>query len=48
MFVSRLMAGEALGVSTAAAFNDYPEFDLTANITGVIEAGVFTAASHGD
>ena len=48
VFISHLMAGETLGISAAAAFNDYPEFDLSVNITGMIEAGVFTAASHGD
>ena len=47
MFISHLMAGETLGISAAAAFNDHPEFDLSANIAGMIEAGVFTAASQG-
>ena len=48
VFISHLMAGETLGISAAAAFNDHPEFDLPANIAGMIEAGVFTAASQGD
>ena len=47
VFISRLMAGETLGISAAAAFSDHPEFDLSANIAGMIEAGVFTAASQG-
>jgi len=48
VFISHLMAGETLGISAAAALNDYPDFDLSVNITGMIEAGVFTTASHGD
>ena len=48
VFISHLMAGETLGISAAAALIDYPDFDLSVNITGMIEAGVFTTASHGD
>ena len=47
VFISHLMAGETLGISAAAAFNDHPELDLSANIAGMIESGVFTAASQG-
>ncbi len=46
-FLSCLIAGETLGISAAAAFADNPQFDLSANIAGMIEAGVFTAANHG-
>ena len=48
VFLSRLIAGETFGAAAAAAFNSYPDFDLSVNITGMIEAGVFTTASHGD
>ena len=47
VFISQLMAGETLGISAAAALNDCPDFDLSVNIAGMIEAGVFTAASQG-
>lgn len=48
MFLSRLMAGETFGAAAAAAFADNPQFDLSASIAGMIEAGAFTTASHGD
>ena len=47
VFLMRLIAGETLGAAAAAAFADDPQFDLSANIAGMIEAGAFTAASHG-
>jgi hypothetical protein len=48
VFLSRLIAGETLGAAAAAAYADIPQFDLPANIAGMIEAGAFTTASHGD
>jgi hypothetical protein len=47
-FLLRLVAGETLGAAAAAAFTDYPQFDLSANIAGMIEARAFTAAGQGD
>jgi hypothetical protein len=47
VFLLRLIEGETLGVAAAAAFADYPRFDLSANIAGMIDAGAFTAAHHG-
>lgn len=48
VFLTRLIAGEPLGAAAAAAFADCPQFDLSANIAGMIEAGAFSAASPGD
>jgi hypothetical protein len=42
IFVSSLIAGEALGVAASAALSDSPAFDLSANIRGLLEAGAFT------
>ena len=47
MFLSSLIAGETLSMAAAAAFADSPQFDLPANIAGMIEAGAFTAANIG-
>lgn len=43
VFLMRLIAGEPLGVAAAAALADSPEFDLPANIAGMLAAGAFTA-----
>jgi hypothetical protein len=48
VFLLRLIAGDKLGASAAAAFADYPPFDLAANIAGMIDAGAFTEARQGD
>lgn len=48
VFLSHLISGEALGAAAAAAFAESAEFDLSANIAGVLEAGVFTATHQGD
>ena len=48
VFLSRLIAGETFGEAAEAAFADCPQFDLSANIAGMIEAGAFTAANHGN
>jgi hypothetical protein len=42
VFLTRLAAGEPLGMAAAAALADSPTFDLAANIAGMLEAGVFT------
>jgi hypothetical protein len=47
-FLMSLLGGDALGVAAAAAFAEAPSFDLPANITGMIEAGVFAALHFGD
>jgi hypothetical protein len=47
-FLSCLIAGETFGAAAATAFTDNPQFDLSANIAGMIEAGAFTAVNHGD
>ncbi len=47
-FLLSLIAGDALGTAAAAAFAGNPQFDLPANIAGMIGAGAFTAASQGD
>jgi hypothetical protein len=47
IFLLRLVEGETLGAAAAAAFADYPQFDLSASIAGMIEAGAFTAVNLG-
>ncbi|CCV06074.1 conserved hypothetical protein [Mesorhizobium metallidurans STM 2683] len=46
-FLDRLMAGEPLGAAAAAAFAEIAEFDLSANIAGLLQAGAFMAAHQG-
>lgn len=41
VFLSHLIAGEPLGAAAEAAFAYAPDFDLSANIAGMLEAGVF-------
>ena len=48
VFLTTLMAGEALGDAAAAGFEASPTFDLPGNIAGMIEAGVFAAIRDGD
>ena len=43
VFLMRLIAGEPLGTAAAATLAESPEFDLAANIAGMLAAGVFTA-----
>ncbi len=47
VFLSHLIAGGPLGTAAAAAFAESAEFDLSANIAGVLEAGAFTTARQG-
>lgn len=42
MFLQRLLAGAPLAEAAGAALGEAPEFDLAANIAGMIEAGAFT------
>jgi hypothetical protein len=42
-FLTRLIASETLGAAAAGTIEETPSFDLTANLAGMIEAGVFTA-----
>ena len=48
IFLSSLIAGEALGPAASAAFSESPSFDLSANIRGLLEAGAFTAILCGE
>jgi hypothetical protein len=43
IFLSALLAGQPLGIAAETALADHPAFDLAANLTGMLEAGVFTA-----
>ena len=47
-FLTRLIEGEPLGAAAAAALADAPEFDLAANIGGMLAAGAFTLVHSGD
>ena len=46
-FLTRLIAGEPFGTAAAAALAESREFDLPANIAGMLEAGAFTATHQG-
>ncbi len=48
LFLKRLIDGETLGAAAAAALAETPSFDLPANISGMMEAGVFTTLHLGD
>jgi hypothetical protein len=47
IFLTRLIAGEPLGAAIAAALAKSSEFDLPANIAGMLTAGAFTAIHQG-
>lgn len=47
-FLTSLAAGEPLGTAAAVAIADSPDFDLPANIAGMLEAGAFTEILNGD
>lgn len=47
VFLTCLIAGEPLGAAAAAALAESPEFDLSANIAGMLAAGAFTAIRWG-
>jgi hypothetical protein len=48
IFAASLMSGQPLGAAAMAAFDASPEFDIAANIAGLIEAGAFTSLAAGD
>jgi hypothetical protein len=48
IFLTHLLLGEMLGEAAAAAFEASALFDLSANIAGMVEAGVFTATQYGE
>jgi hypothetical protein len=48
VFLTRLIEGKPLGVAAGAALAESPEFDLSASIAGMIEAGAFSAIRSGD
>ncbi|CAN7570515.1 putative DNA-binding domain-containing protein [Phyllobacterium sp. LjRoot231] len=47
-FLDWLIKGETFGTAVAAGMAASPEFDLSANIVGMLEAGAFTAIHQGD
>jgi hypothetical protein len=47
-FLTDLVAGRTLGEAAASAFSESPQFDLPANIAGMLEAGAFTAVGRTD
>ena len=47
VFLTRLITGEPLGAAAGDALADCPQFDLSANIAGMLEAGAFTAIDQG-
>jgi hypothetical protein len=47
IFLTHLVSGDTLGEAAAATFEASPLFDLSANIAGMIEAGVFTTIRFG-
>ena len=47
-FLTNLIAGETLGAAASVALADSASFNLAANIGGMIEGGVFTAALYGE
>jgi len=47
-FLGNLLAGAPLGTAAAAAFDEAPSFDLSANLAGMVSAGVLTALQPGD
>jgi Putative DNA-binding domain len=42
-FLGALAAGAELGAAAETALHEAPDFDLTANLTGALQAGAFTA-----
>lgn len=48
VFASNLISGLSLGEAAAGALEGAPEFDIAANIAGLIEAGAFISLACGD
>ncbi len=42
-FVTALAEGQTLGAAAVAAINEAPDFDLSANLAGILQSGAFTA-----
>jgi hypothetical protein len=47
-FLTRLIEGLPLGIAVSAALEVTPSFDVSANIAGMIDAGVFASIKDGD
>jgi hypothetical protein len=47
-FLGELIEGATLASAAAAAFEETATFDLSANLAGMISAGVFTAIQYGE
>jgi hypothetical protein len=43
-----MFSGATLAAAAGAAFAAAPEFDLSANLVGALQAGAFTGLSTGD
>lgn len=48
VFADRLISGRPLGEAASSALEASSEFDIAANIAGLIEAGAFTSLACGD
>jgi hypothetical protein len=48
VFLENLIEGETLGAAATAALAESSQFNLAANIAGVLESGAFAALNHGD
>jgi hypothetical protein len=48
VFATCLLSGQPLGEAATSAVDASAEFDIAANIAGLIEAGAFTSISFGD
>ncbi len=48
VFLDHLLAGSPLGTAAEAALVNSSDFDLSANIAGMIEAGVFSGVAEGE
>jgi hypothetical protein len=46
-FLTALLAGQPLGAAAGSALADHSDFDLSANIAGMLQAGVFAVAHPG-
>jgi hypothetical protein len=48
IFLLALLSGKPLGAAVEAALADHSDFDLTANLTGMLQAGAFANVHGGD
>lgn len=42
-FVTALAEGQTFGAAAVAAINEAPDFDLSANLAGILQSGAFAA-----